>query len=172
MAGIPIGDQLEDTQDQASKYQVLDNLRAQLVQCTEDMKVDSKVVEFMQSANGTLQLLENRVFVPWWDRSSSMQSQRQKYVGGLFRYFFRDHGHTMQAMLDILLDHQNMSVEELKRELMSVGHPTDELPMLLKRLKHIQAVSTETKVEKGQKITYVRLDFSSFEDTEQPRQGQ
>ncbi|ORX69725.1 hypothetical protein DL89DRAFT_165220 [Linderina pennispora] len=172
MAGIPIGDQLEDTKDQASKYMVLDNLRTQLLQCTEDMMVDSKVAEFMQGANATLQLLENRVFVPWWDRSSSMQSQRQKYVGSLFRYFFRDYGNTMQAILDTLLDHQSMTVEELKRELMSVGHSTEELPMLLRRLSHIQAVTTETKTENGQKITYVRLDFSSFEDAEPPQQEQ
>ncbi|KAJ1958187.1 hypothetical protein GGI12_004796 [Dipsacomyces acuminosporus] len=170
-ASIPADDQLEDTDDGADKYVVLDNLREQLAHCA-GAAVDANMAVFIDNAMATLDLLENKVFVPWWDRSSDVQSNRMSYITRLLRYFFKDHGSPMQAIMEILLEHQSMTMDDLRRELANTGHAHSDLPALIARLKSIGAVATETAVVAGKQIVTIQLDFSDLEDVDEQQQQQ
>ncbi|KAI7826408.1 hypothetical protein BX661DRAFT_183980 [Kickxella alabastrina] len=148
MSGIPTDDLIQDSSDGADKYVVLDCLREQL-SCFTDAVVDEKMDACIENAMGTIELLENKVFVPWWDSNTSLQTERLGYLSRLLRYFFKDHGTTMQTIIEILLDHQAMTVEDLRRELSTTGQATTELPLLINHLKTIGAVTTETTTRAG-----------------------
>ncbi|KAJ2157677.1 hypothetical protein GGF46_004347 [Coemansia sp. RSA 552] len=162
-AGIPTDDQIRDSQEVADKYLVLDSLRQQLSQVSE-LPVDADFALFMEAAMARLELLENKVFVPWWDHGSAMQVERMGFITRLLRYFYKEHGSVMQAIVDTLLDHQSMSVDELRRELSSIGHSTGELPLLLGHLKTIGAVVSETTTVAGKQVMTVQLDFAGIAD--------
>ncbi|KAJ2785581.1 hypothetical protein GGI15_001854 [Coemansia interrupta] len=163
MAGIPSDDQIQDLRDDSDKYLVLDRLREQLAGCATGA-VDSAVAARMEEALGTLELLENKVFVPWWDANTSLQAERLGYLSRLLKYFFKDHGATMQAIIEILLDHQAMSVDDLRRELSATGQAANELPLLINHLKSIGAVTTETATVAGKQVMTIQLDFGGLDD--------
>ncbi|KAI8320816.1 hypothetical protein GQ54DRAFT_317876 [Martensiomyces pterosporus] len=169
-AGIPADDQLEDTDDSADKYLVLENLRELLAHCA-DSAADANIAAFIDSSASTLELLENKVFVPWWDGNSDIQNSRMSYITRLLRYFFKDHGAPMQAVVEILLEHQSMTMDDLRRELSATGHAYNELPALIARLKSIKAVATDTSTVAGKQIVTVQLDFSDLDDMDEPQQG-
>ncbi|KAJ2007318.1 hypothetical protein H4R26_000849 [Coemansia thaxteri] len=165
-AGIPVDAQIQESgDDDAEKYLVLDNLR-ELLSCCADLTVDESVAAFIDRSMGTLELLENKVLVPWWDKNSSVQTERMGYITRLLRYFFKDHGATMQAVTEILLDHQAMNTEDLRRELSSTGHATADLPLLITHLKRIGAVTTETSTVAGKQVMTVQLDFGGLDDSD------
>ncbi|KAJ1721220.1 hypothetical protein LPJ53_004241 [Coemansia erecta] len=163
MAGIPSDDQIQDLRDSGDKYVVLDRLREQLAGCAAGA-VDAAVAGRIEEAMGTLELLENKVFVPWWDANTSLQTERLGYLSRLLRYFFKDHGATMQAIIEILLDHQGMSVDDLRRELSATGQAANELPLLINHLKGIGAVTTETATVAGKQVMTIQLDFGGLDD--------
>ncbi|KAI9503028.1 hypothetical protein GGI25_003475 [Coemansia spiralis] len=164
-AAIPADDQIQDTNDTADKYLVLNGLRDQLAQCT-DAVVDKNMAEFIDNSMATLDLLENKVFIPWWDANTGLQTERMGYNTRLLRFFFKEHGSTMQAIMEILLDHQSLTIDELRRELSATGHATTELPMLVGHLKKIHAISTDTKTAAGKQAMILQLDFEGLEDGE------
>ncbi|KAJ1900442.1 hypothetical protein LPJ66_001460 [Kickxella alabastrina] len=163
MSGIPTDDLIQDSSDGTDKYVVLDCLREQL-SCITDAVVDEKMDACIENAMGTIELLENKVFVPWWDSNTSLQTERLGYLSRLLRYFFKDHGTTMQAIIEVLLDHQAMTVEDLRRELSTTGQATTELPLLINHLKTIGAVTTETTTVAGKQVMTIQLDFSGLEE--------
>ncbi|KAJ2755241.1 hypothetical protein GGI19_001813 [Coemansia pectinata] len=166
-AAIPLDAQIQESaDDNADRYLVLDNLREQLSCCT-DLAVDDSVAALIDRSLGTLELLENKVFVPWWDKSTSTQTERMSYLARLLRYFFKDHGATMHAITEILLDHQTMTTDDLRRELSSTGHATTELPLLITHLKKIGAVTTSTSAVAGKQVMTVQLDFGGLDDGEE-----
>ncbi|KAJ2742351.1 hypothetical protein GGI20_004556 [Coemansia sp. BCRC 34301] len=166
-AAIPLDAQIQESaDDNADRFLVLDNLREQLACCTE-LAVDDSVAALIDRSLGTLELLENKVFVPWWDKSTSVQAERMGYLARLLRYFFKDHGATMHAIVEILLDHQSMTTDDLRRELSATGHATTELPLLITHLKKIGAVTTETSAVAGKQVMTVQLDFGGLDDNEE-----
>ncbi|KAJ2721694.1 hypothetical protein GGI07_003809 [Coemansia sp. Benny D115] len=169
LAGIPADDQIQESNDSGDKYLVLDKLREQLALCT-DISVDDKMVAHIDSSMATLELLENKLFVPWWDTNTALQTERLGYLSRLLRYFFKDHGPSMQAIVELLMDHQAMTVDDLRRELSAIGQPTTELPQLINNLKSISAVSTETTTVSGKQVTTIQLDFSGLEDADDQQQ--
>ncbi|KAJ2636330.1 hypothetical protein GGF40_003070 [Coemansia sp. RSA 1286] len=166
IAGIPVDNQIQDLKDDADKYLVLERLRELLGQFAEGA-VDQNMAMRIDEAMGTLELLENKIFVPWWDSNTSLQTERLGYLSRLLRYFFKDHGTTMQAIIEVLLDHQSMTVDELRRELSTTGQATTELPLLINHLKSIGAVTTETATVGGKQVMSIQLDFSGLEDHEE-----
>ncbi|KAJ2868147.1 hypothetical protein FB639_004887, partial [Coemansia asiatica] len=170
IAGIPTDNRIQDLQDDADKYLVLERLRDLLGRFTES-PVDENMAICMDEALDTLELLENKVFVPWWDYNTRMQTERLGYLSRVLRYFFKDHGATMQAIIEVLLDHQSMTVDELRRELSSTGQATTELPLLIGHLKSIGAVATETATVGGKQIMSIQLDFGGLEDQEGEEQA-
>ncbi|KAJ2389658.1 hypothetical protein GGI05_003439, partial [Coemansia sp. RSA 2603] len=163
MAGIPSDDQMQELRDDADKYLVLDRLRELLAGCSS-APVDPGVAARIEEAMGTLELLENKVFVPWWDANTSLQTERLGYLSRLLRYFFKDQGATMHAIIEILLDHQSMNVDDLRRELSAAGQPANELPLLIAHLKSIGAVTTETTTVAGKQVMTIQLDFGGLDD--------
>ncbi|KAJ1829067.1 hypothetical protein LPJ56_000667 [Coemansia sp. RSA 2599] len=166
IAGIPTDNRIQDLKDDADKYMVLELLREQLGRFTEGA-VDENMAARIDEAMDTLELLENKVFVPWWDSNTSLQTERLGYLSRLLRYFFKDHGATMQAIIEILLDHHSMAVDELRRELSTTGQATTELPLLINHLKSIGAVATETASVGGKQVMSIQLDFGGLEDHEE-----
>ncbi|KAJ2302939.1 hypothetical protein IWW55_003179 [Coemansia sp. RSA 2706] len=169
-AAIPTDDQIQDTQDGSDNYLVLQKLREQLALVPESA-VDEQMGEFIDNAMDTLELLENKVFVPWWDSNASVQTERMGFITRLLRYFYKDHGSTMQAIVETLLDHQSMTVDDLRRELSSTGHATNELPLLIGHLKTIGAVISDTTTVAGKQIMTVQLDFDGLIETEDAQQA-
>ncbi|KAJ2393930.1 hypothetical protein GGI23_004887 [Coemansia sp. RSA 2559] len=165
-AAIPLDDQIQATSDESEKYMVLNGLRQQLALCTADLPADQTVSDFIDASMQTLGLLENKLFVPWWDANTELQTGRMRYITRLLRFFFKDHGSTMHAIIEILLDHQSLTVDELRRELSATGHATTDLTMLISHLKKIQAVSTDTRTVAGKQVMSVQLDFGGLEDPE------
>ncbi|KAJ2316265.1 hypothetical protein IWW51_005679, partial [Coemansia sp. RSA 2702] len=145
-------------------------LREQLALVPESA-VDEQMGEFIDNAMDTLELLENKVFVPWWDSNASVQTERMGFITRLLRYFYKDHGSTMQAIVETLLDHQSMTVDDLRRELSSTGHATNELPLLIGHLKTIGAVISDTTTVAGKQIMTVQLDFDGLIETEDAQQA-
>ncbi|KAJ2541513.1 hypothetical protein EV175_006137 [Coemansia sp. RSA 1933] len=165
-AAIPLDDQIQATSDESEKYIVLNGLRQQLALCTDEVPVDQQVGDFIDASAQTLGLLENKLFVPWWDANTELQTGRMHYIARLLRFFFKDHGSTMHAIIEILLDHQSLTIDELRRELSASGHATTDLSMLVGHLKKIHAVSSDTRTVAGKQVMSVQLDFSGLEDTE------
>ncbi|KAJ1825132.1 hypothetical protein GGH91_000081 [Coemansia sp. RSA 2671] len=163
-AAIPLDAQIQESaDDNADRYLVLGYLREQLA-CCADLAVDDSVAAYIDRSLGTLELLKNNVFVPWWDKSTSTQTERMGYLARLLRYFFKDHGATMHAIIDILLELQTMTTDDLRRELSSTGHATTELPLLITHLKKIGAVTTTTSsTAAGKQVMTVQLDFSGLD---------
>ncbi|KAJ2851756.1 hypothetical protein IWW36_000901 [Coemansia brasiliensis] len=128
-------------------YLVLEKLREQLA-------LDN--ITTSDSTLNLLEMLENKVFVPWWDGQSNIQAERMGSITRLLKYFYKDHGSTMQAIIDVLLDKPSMSIDELRRQLSSTGHATNELPLLIGHLTAIGAVMTESNMS-------VQLDFSGLD---------
>ncbi|KAJ2808395.1 hypothetical protein H4R20_000897 [Coemansia guatemalensis] len=162
---IPTDDQIRDTEDGSDNYLVLDKLREQLVLLPE-ISVDNEAAAFIDSATDTLELLENKVFVPWWDSNTNIQTERLRYLTRLLRYFYKEHGSTMHAVIETLLDHQSMTTDDLRKDLASTGHATTDLPLLIDHLKSIGAVVTDTIVVAGKQIMSVQLDFNGLADGE------
>ncbi|KAJ2789922.1 hypothetical protein H4R21_006627, partial [Coemansia helicoidea] len=143
IAAIPTDDQIQATEDASDRALVLDRLRAQL-ELAGSVAVDEQAAATIAGLGSTLELLENKVFVPWWDRGTAMQTERMGYIGRLLRFFYKEHGSTMLATIEALLDRQSMTVDELRRELSTTGHATSNLPMLIDHLRAIGAVASET----------------------------
>ncbi|KAJ2490937.1 hypothetical protein IWW37_002716 [Coemansia sp. RSA 2050] len=164
-AAIPLDAQIQESaDDNAERYLVLDNIREQLLYCA-DLAVDDSVAAVIDRSLGTLELLKNNVFVPWWDKSTSTQNERLSCLARLLRYFFKDHGATMHVVIEILLDHQAMTTDDLRRELSSTGHATTELPLLITHLKNIGAVTTVTSsTAAGKQVMTVQLGFGGLDD--------
>ncbi|KAJ1732669.1 hypothetical protein LPJ72_003294 [Coemansia sp. Benny D160-2] len=166
-AAIPLDDQIQATADESDKYLVLNGLRQQLALCTADLPMAQETGDFMDASLQTLALLENKLLVPWWDANTELQSSRMRYIARLMRFFFKDHGSTMQAIIEILLDHQALTIDELRRELSATGHATTDLTMLINHLKKIHAIATDTRTMGGKQVMSVQLDFGGLEDTEE-----
>ncbi|KAJ2715558.1 hypothetical protein H4R19_001140 [Coemansia spiralis] len=164
IAGIPTDDQIQATEDASDRLLVLDRLRSQL-ELAADAAVDEHVAAHIGGSTDTLELLENKVFVPWWDRGTAMQTERMAYIGRLLRFFYKEHGSTMQAIIEALLDRQSMAVDELRRELSTTGHATADLPMLIDHLRTIGAVTSETSIVAGKQTMTVMLDFAEPDDS-------
>ncbi|PIA16888.1 hypothetical protein COEREDRAFT_8034 [Coemansia reversa NRRL 1564] len=162
---IPTDDQIRDTEDGSDNYLVLDRLREQLALLPE-ISVDNEAATFIDSAMDTLELLENKVFVPWWDGNTNIQTERMRYLTRLLRYFYKEHGSTMHAVIETLLDHQSMTIDDLRKDLASTGHATTDLPLLINHLKKIGAVVTDTIVVGGKQVMAVQLDFNGLADDE------
>ncbi|KAJ1728957.1 hypothetical protein LPJ61_003765 [Coemansia biformis] len=157
-AAIPADDQIQATEDASDRLLVLERLRSQLELVT-DAPVDEQVAALIDGSIGTLELLENKVFVPWWDSGTAMQTERMGYITRLLRFFYKEHGSTMQAVIEALLDHQSMTVDDLRRELSSANQATADLPLLIDHLKAIGAVVSETTAIAGKQTMTVQLDF-------------
>ncbi|KAJ1663469.1 hypothetical protein IW140_001184 [Coemansia sp. RSA 1813] len=166
-AAIPLDDQIQTTGDESDKYMVLNGLRQQLSLCTTELPIDQAVGDFIDASIQTLGLLETKLFVPWWDANTELQTTRMRYITRLLRFFFKDHGSTMHAIIEILLDHQSLTIDELRRELSATGHATTDLTMLVNHLKKIHAISTDTRTVAGKQVMSVQLDFGGLEDTEE-----
>ncbi|KAJ2777005.1 hypothetical protein H4R18_005371 [Coemansia javaensis] len=164
-AAIPSNDQIQATQDAADRALVLEGLRDQLARAAES-PVDEQVAAFIDGSMATLELLENKVFVPWWDSGAAAQAERMGYMARLLRYFYKEHGSTMHAIIEALLEHQSMSVDDLRRELSAAGHATADLPLLIGHLKTIGAVSSETDTAAGKPVMTVHLDFGEPADAD------
>ncbi|KAJ2708778.1 hypothetical protein H4S00_006842, partial [Coemansia sp. D1744] len=165
-AAVPTDDQLQDTPDGSDTSVVLDRLRDQLAHVSEVGELDDTAHTFFDNAMHTLELLETKVFVPWWDGSAGVQTERTAFVTRLLRYFYKDHGATMHAVIEVLLDTQAMSVDELRRELSASGHATSELPLIISHLKGIGAIVSDTTTIAGKQVMTVQLDFGGLVDGE------
>ncbi|KAJ2456073.1 hypothetical protein EV183_000416 [Coemansia sp. RSA 2336] len=130
----------------SDSYLVLDKLREQL--SYEHLTADNSALDI-------LDMLETKVFISWWDAQSNVQAERMGSITRLLKYFYRDHGTTMQAIIDALLDVQSISIDKLRQQLATTGHATQDLPLLIGHLKAIGAVTTESNM--------IQLDFSGLE---------
>ncbi|KAJ2826316.1 hypothetical protein IWW50_002424 [Coemansia erecta] len=162
-ACVPTDDQIRTDDDGSDMHVVLDGLRAQLELVT-DSPVDADLSAFVGRAGGILELLENKVFVPWWDAGSGVQAVRSGYIGRLLRYFYKDHGATMQAIIDVLQDTQPITVDDMRRELAATGQATSDLPLIIGHLKTIGAITSDTTTVAGKQVMSLQLDFSGLTD--------
>ncbi|KAJ2653577.1 hypothetical protein IWW40_000271 [Coemansia sp. RSA 1250] len=130
----------------SDSYLVLAKLREQLA--LEHITADDSALDI-------LDMLETKAFIPWWDAQSNVQMERMGSITRLLKYFYRDHGSTMQAIIDALLDVQSISIDKLRQQLATTGHGTQDLPLLIGHLKAIGAVTTESNM--------IQLDFSGLD---------
>lgn len=150
--GIPLDDQIQGTQDLSDQQRVHD-----IIQPLLD---NPGTLNATESAVSTLELLENKLYVPWWDHSTTQQTARLGALSRLLRFFYKHNGTTMHCVIELLLDSQSMTIDDLRRELSGMGHDTQDLPMLVNHLRQLGAVTTETTRVAGSPVMTIELDFS------------